>query len=165
MSRRNSLVRAEARVELPANFDVPGLNAFVEMNLLRLAGEIAAEAKATSAFRDRTGNLRKSIKVQRKRIDGEDAVIVRATSPHAHLVEYGTAGPRVSKREGGLLFLDGVYGQGGEGVFAREVGPMPAKPFLRPALLKVMAKYMAGFRAGSGVHAEFAASSGIFEGE
>jgi len=165
MSRRNSLVRAEARVELPDNFDVPGLNAFVEANLMKIAGEIAAVAKATSAFRDRTGNLRKSIKVQKKRIDGEDAVVVRATSPHAHLVEFGTVGPRTSKRKDGKMFLDGVYGQGGEGVFAREVGPMPAKSFLRLAMMQVMAKYMAGFRGGGSAHAEFAASSGIFEGD
>ena len=158
MSRRNSLVRAEARVELPANFDVPGLNAFVEMNLLRLAGEIMMEARASSAFSDETGRLRKSIKVQKVRLDGEDAVTVRATSPHAHLIEFGhnqvTRGKMYSKRG-----KTPVRGPG------EIVGVVPAKPFLRPALLKVMAKYMAGFRAGSGVHAEFAASSGIFEGE
>lgn len=52
--------------------------------------EAKKDAKATTAFKDHTGRLRKSIAVKRDRdkISGKWYLLARA--PHAHLIELGT---------------------------------------------------------------------------
>jgi len=90
----------------------------VSPGLKALAGEVAARAKHSSAFKDKTGYLRKSIKVTKPTAAdiaeaGDPSVlVVRTRAPHAHLVEDGHA----------MVTADG-----------RVVGHVPPHPFLRPA--------------------------------
>lgn len=155
MRRRNSFIRAEVDISLPASIDWREFSAYAEAQLEAIATEVRNEARASSAFADKTGTLRKSIKIKRERgDDGERVLVVAATAPHAHLVEFGTQGPRKSTKQG-RMFLDGVWASDGGLIFAKEVRAMPACPFLRPALAKVMARRMAGFAAGGGAHADF----------
>lgn len=91
-----------------------------------IADEIAKEAKATSAFSDQTGNLRKSIQVRKAQL-GEADLIVGAFAPHAGLIEYGH---------------DIVVGKGGD-----VVGHVPARPFLGPAVETVKRHIPALLRA------------------
>jgi hypothetical protein len=53
-----------------------------------LALETAKLARKSADFRDKTGNLRKSIKMKKSRYQG-GGYIARAGAPHAHLIEYG----------------------------------------------------------------------------
>lgn len=89
----------------------------VQRNVLRTsldrAGrKIADQARQTSEFRDRTGELRKSIKLKRVKptptVVGADVV---AASPHAHLIEKGW----MQRTSGGSRQIE-------------------ARPFLAPAL-------------------------------
>ena len=63
--------------------------------------------KQTSAFADKTGNLRESIRKEKSLFEQGGFVIV-ADAPHAHLVEYGHGGKH----------------------------PAPAHPFVRPVYYK-----------------------------
>ena len=69
-------------------------------------------ASASTAFADKKGTLRKSIKKKKSKFD-KDTHIVGAFAPHAHLVEFGT-NIRVDRR-------------------GKVSGHMPARPFLGPA--------------------------------
>ena len=80
------------------------VSAAIEEACKETAEKIGARAKASSAFVDKTGTLRSSIKVFKSKFEN-GGYIVHASAPHAHLVEYGHAGP----------------------------APAPAHPFLRPA--------------------------------
>lgn len=70
----------------------------VQRNVIKQAMDKAAKkvvdiAKASTAFQDRTGRLRKSIKVKRKKAEstrlGADVVCEPGDAPHAHLIEHG----------------------------------------------------------------------------
>jgi phage gpG-like protein len=69
-------------------------------------------ARAGAAFRNLSGNLRKSIRRKKSKLD-KDTQLVGAFAPHAHLIEFGHD-VKVSK--------DGAV-----------VGHAPARPFLGPA--------------------------------
>ena len=76
----------------------------------RLAEIAYQSAKATSAFVDRTGKLRRSIKKRKSKVD--KGWLVMATAPHSHLIELGHDIVKKGKR----------------------VGIVEARPFLRPAI-------------------------------
>lgn len=152
MARRShgGLIRAEVEVKFPENFDFSLLHGHVETHIDQIANEIANEARASTAFSDFTGRLRKSIKkLKRKDKDGEPITVVAATAPHAHLVEFGTQAPRASTT-GKWMPLRGIPGQGGNPKFAKVVGPMPACPFLRPAMEKVIGRIVSSLTGVSG---------------
>jgi HK97 gp10 family phage protein len=60
-------------------------------------------------------------------------------APHAHLVEYGTAGARFPKKKKHMKFKNAD----GKWVTKAEVRPMPAHPFLRPAMEAKRAEVLA----------------------
>ena len=62
----------------------------LEDGLLEAAKVAAAEAKNTTAFKDKTGALRASIRARRGKRRYKPSALVEATAPHAHLVELGT---------------------------------------------------------------------------
>ena len=66
------------------------LGKFIFENALAIAEQISADAKATTLFKDKTGTLRKKIRVRKSKYDGGGYIVV-ASAPHAHLVEYGHA--------------------------------------------------------------------------
>ena len=99
----------------------PGVAQYVGENLEELAGEIEAEAKATDFPTSKTGALKRSIKSQKSRYEN-GGYIVKATAPHAHLVEYG----HIMVTRGG-----------------RVVGHVPAHPFLHKARNKVLRRAIA----------------------
>jgi HK97 gp10 family phage protein len=80
-----------------------------------------------------TGNLKRAIRtgIFRKQKRGSPAVFMGIDyrrGPHAHLVEYGTK-RRIPRKYSVLKFeIDGQI------IYVRRVGPMPAKPFWRPAV-------------------------------
>jgi HK97 gp10 family phage protein len=80
-------------------------------------GEKLGDAVRDVAPQGPTGNLKKGVKVKQmdKRGDNPKSVIVKSTSPHDHLVEYGTS-ERYQKTTG------------------RYTGVMPRHPFFRPAV-------------------------------
>ena len=92
---------AKAFNELPRELSVE-----VQARSLEAAAKVVQqEAKATTAFQDKSGRLRKSIKVQRriakfKKPDGQvfkvsgGEVVARATDAKSHLIEGGHKGPR-----------------------------------------------------------------------
>ena len=61
-----------------------------------VAMQIKRDAKASTAFKDKTGRLRKSIRVKKSKFkDGGHIVLAGGKGArHAHLVEYGHGGPR-----------------------------------------------------------------------
>ena len=75
--------------------------------------------QARTAFADKSGNLRKSIKGKRSKFD-KDTHIVGAFAPHAHLIEHGHD---VTVDKNGTV-----------------VGHAPARPFLGPAAEAVRAR-------------------------
>lgn len=92
----------------------------IDSNLEDTAGYVFAEAKETLAFTDKTGNLRKSIRLKKSKFE-DGGYIVKATGGggekgyHAHLVEFGH-----------VMFVNG-----------HPTGKrVPPHPFLRPALEK-----------------------------
>ena len=62
----------------------------VDSDLSGIADYVAAEAKTTAQFADKTGNLRKTIEKRKSKFP-EGGYIVVAMAPHAHLVEFGHA--------------------------------------------------------------------------
>lgn len=62
---------------------------FINDNAEAIAKQVAADAKATTAFQDKTGELRRSIRAKKSRFE-DGGWIVQATAPHAHLLEFGT---------------------------------------------------------------------------
>lgn len=142
------MIKASVRIDL-GGLDAGQFAGHVQRNVDALAEMVAAEARATTAFTDRSGKLRRSIKVRRLREGEEPVVIVGAFAPHAHLVEFGTQGPRSNHGKAMPIGADGArYGGKGEvSGWARKVARMPALPFLRPALEKVLARARSGMLA------------------
>jgi len=92
----------------------------VDANLEETADLVYSEAKSSSAFSDKTGNLRKSLKKKKSKFK-DGGYIVFSKAPHAHLVEYGHAVAGTGKR-------------------------VPPHPFLRPALEKGIRMAISLFR-------------------
>lgn len=108
----------------------------VEGNMLRgalRAGAkvIATEAQRTSAFADRTGELRKSIRVSARLRGGKATASIKAGGKkawYAHIVERGAKPHLIKPKQRKSLFLAGVL---------REVVHHPgatARPYMRPAM-------------------------------
>lgn len=57
--------------------------------LIAAAREVVSVARRTTAFRDQTGNLRKSIRAVRGRRQYAPSALVVAGAPHSHLIERG----------------------------------------------------------------------------
>ena len=64
------------------------MRAEIDSDLGGIAAQVFEKAKASTAFRDKTGRLRQSIWIYRSKYkDGGYVVYVKA--PHSHLVEFG----------------------------------------------------------------------------
>jgi len=98
----------------------------VDQNLEAVGQVVEAEAKISAAFQDKTGKLRKSIKLKKSKFE-DGGYIVQARAPHAHLVEYGHV----------LIAWGRVTGK-----------RVPPKPFLRPALEKGIRYAVGKFKGG-----------------
>lgn len=72
-----------------ANDIPPEVEELIRKNAQAIAGMIADEARASTAFSDKTGKLRSGIKPE---LHGK-FWRVYARAPHAHLVEFGHGGP------------------------------------------------------------------------
>ena len=102
---------AEVKVEINAKHFLDQLEDYLDENAKKIATDIRIDAKATADFIDRTGKLRRSIKVKKSKFD-DGGYIVKAGGKgamQAWLIEHG--------RSPG----DGYPGS-------------KAKPFLKPAL-------------------------------
>lgn len=75
---------------IPINAITEEVAAWSDDIVKAVADELLKEARknARSAFQDKSGKLRKSIKKKKSRF-GKDMMIVQASMPHAHLVEHG----------------------------------------------------------------------------
>ena len=102
----------------------------VEPVLLR-AAQMIANAVRGAAPQGPTGNLRRSVvgKLLQRRGQGPASALVAIdyrVAPHARVVEFGT-GPRLVREK--MVMFDrrtGIF-------YGRQVGPVPARPFFRPA--------------------------------
>ena len=103
---------------------------FINDNAEIIAKKIAADARGK--IHSVTGNLKRRVRAKESKFD-DGGWIVQSTAPHSMLVEYGGVNVRrpLSKK---VMKEDGsVKGKTGR-FWGKEVAPMPAKPFLRPAL-------------------------------
>lgn len=75
---------------IPINAITEEVAAWSDDIVKAVADELLKEARknARSAFQDKSGKLRKSIKKKKSKF-GENTMIVQASMPHAHLVEHG----------------------------------------------------------------------------
>lgn len=92
---------------------------------------IQTEAKATAAFADKTGLLRKGLKISTNSKGGVVTASLKATGKHAFLagwVEFGTAAHIIKAKDGGALSFGGGVVQSVEHPGVR------AHAFMRPAL-------------------------------
>lgn len=116
------MIKVGVRVDNIAGFDAQFAEvvAAIETRVKEVAEDIRDNAKATAAFQDKTGNLRRSIRVRKKRNqDGVYQVLASGGNNekgyHAAVVEFGHVmiawGHPTGKR-------------------------VPAKPFMRPAIEK-----------------------------
>ena len=123
-----ALMSAHVRVA-----DLDGLDAqlgeimdAIDQNLEETAQFVEREAQISAAFQDKTGKLRKKIKLKKSKFE-DGGWIVEARAPHAHLVEFGHVkflwGKPTSER-------------------------VPPHPFLRPALEKGIRYAVGKFKAG-----------------
>ena len=106
------MIKATTRIDF-SGFDVAleQVQKIIDNNLEKVASLVETEAKTTSAFRDKTGTLRKRIKIKKSKFE-DGGYIVAATAPHAHLIEYGHV----------MIAWGNVTGK-----------RVPAHPFMRPA--------------------------------
>ena len=123
-----ALMSAHVRVA-----DLDGLDAqlgeimdAIDQNLEETAQLVEREAQISAAFQDKTGKLRKKIKLKKSKFE-DGGWIVEARAPHAHLVEFGHVkflwGKPTSER-------------------------VPPHPFLRPALEKGIRYAVGKFKGG-----------------
>ena len=96
-------------VDIPIEEIRAGVRAEIDSDLGGIASQVFEKAKASTAFRDKTGRLRQSIWIYRSKYkDGGYVVYVKA--PHSHLVEFGHAvvtkdGKVLEHRVPGKFFL------------------------------------------------------------
>jgi len=96
-------------VDIPIEEIRAGVRAEIDSDLGGIAAQVFEKAKASTAFRDKTGRLRQSIWIYRSKYkDGGYVVYVKA--PHSHLVEFGHAvvtkdGKVLEHRVPGKFFL------------------------------------------------------------
>jgi len=78
---------------------------YISDNELEVANQIKDNAKGSNAFKDITGSLRRSIKVEKNKdrsfVSSTEVYDLRVragnrSAPHAHLVEYGHGGPHAA---------------------------------------------------------------------
>lgn len=127
-----------------SNFDVPGLAALSQMmadlpqklakTVVRgglRAGAVVLQQEARSLVPEKTGALRKSIKVSTGIKNGNVYSRVRAgdkTAFYAHMVEFGTGAHKINAKSGGFLSINGRLVRSASHPGAR------SKPFMRPAM-------------------------------
>lgn len=104
----------------------------VEKVLVEGARIIRDEAKRR-APRGPTGNLQRSLKAKKGKRYGKVfatafAAVDYKVAPHANLVEFGGIAPRRPKKK------KAMYDKRTGTFYGREVAPMPARPFFRPAV-------------------------------
>jgi len=86
----------------------------VDQNLEAVAELVYQEAKTTTAFRDKTGNLRRAIRLRKSKYQDRGYIVIATgrnkeeggAGYHAHLVEFGhvmLAWGRVTKKNGGRV--------------------------------------------------------------
>ena len=113
--------------------DIDGLDASlaeimdaIDQNLEATAQFVEQEARVSAAFQDKTGKLRKSIKLKKSKFEDGGWIVV-ARAPHAHLVEFG--------------HVKWLWGR-------PTSGRVPPKPYLRPALEKGIRYAVGKFKGG-----------------
>lgn len=128
------LINVKGLSELQAFLDQ--LPAKMERNVMRSAlragmNVVKDEAKSTSEFADKTGVLRRGLKVSTKAKGGKVTASLKATGKHgflARFIEYGTSAHMISAKDGGALAFAG-------GMYQSVLHPgQKAQPFMRPAL-------------------------------
>lgn len=97
---------------------------FINDNAEIIAKKIATDARGK--IHSETGNLRKGVRAKKSRYE-DGGWIVRSVAPHSMLVEYGGVNIRRPLTKKVMKGKDGTF-------YGKAVAPMPAKPFLRPAL-------------------------------
>ena len=99
----------DVTVDIPIEDIRAGVRAEIDSALGTVAAQVYEKAKATTAFRDKTGKLRRSIWIYRSKYENGGYVIY-VKAPHSHLVEFGHAvvtkdGKVLEHRVPGKFFL------------------------------------------------------------
>ena len=106
------MIKANIRMDL-AGFDesLGEIQKIIDANCSEVADLVTKVAQTTSAFSDKTGTLRGSIRKKKSKFEN-GGYVVESKAPHAHLIEYGHV----------KIAWGHVTG-----------GRVPAHPFMRPA--------------------------------
>lgn len=106
------MIKAGVRFDL-SGFDetVDQILEIIDQNVSEIASLVESSARSTSAFADKTGKLRGSIKKKKSKFEYGGYIVV-ARAPHAHLIEYGHV----------MIAWGRITGK-----------RVPAHPFMRPA--------------------------------
>ena len=99
----------DVTVDIPIEDIRAGVRAEIDSALGTVAAQVYEKAKATTAFRDKTGKLRRSIWIYRSKYEN-GGYVVYVKAPHSHLVEFGHVqvakdGKTVLKQVPGKHFL------------------------------------------------------------
>jgi HK97 gp10 family phage protein len=112
-----------------------GVAADIIANAAKELAPVGDPSRGSNEEGNETGNLRDAIKAWGDKLSsfGHSGIahvgVDYRKAPHAHLVEFGTQGNRVPSKSSVLVFwIDG------EKIVVKSVKPMPAHPFMRPAV-------------------------------
>lgn len=126
------MIKADVTVRDIEGFDeqLSTVTDAINSNLEEVAHFVQKEAKSTAAFKDKSGRLRRSIKLKKSKFEDGGYIIVATgkneeTGVHAHLVEFGHI----------KMLFGKITGE-----------RVPPRPFMRPALEKGIEKAVALFR-------------------
>lgn len=78
----------DVTVDIPIEDIRAGVRAEIDSALGAVAAQVYEKAKASTAFRDKTGKLRRSIWIYRSKYEN-GGYVVYVKAPHSHLVEFG----------------------------------------------------------------------------
>jgi len=83
------MIKANVRIDWSGMDDqLDAVKDAIAQNLDIVADLVQSEAKTSSAFADKTGMLRRTIRKKKSKFE-DGGYIVESRAPHAHLVEYG----------------------------------------------------------------------------
>lgn len=120
------MLKVHMQIEVPEDINLGEFENWVDERCELLAHEVAAYAEHSTAFEDQSGVLRDSIRALKSKFK-DGGWIVMVDVPHAHLVEFG--------------HVKVLWGK-------RTYQMVPPKPFLRPAMDRVIAHAIELFRSG-----------------
>lgn len=125
MARRGSMVKCSVSIDWPKDINLTEINQALDGNLKVLADDVRAKAKASAAFSDKTGELRKTIR------------IIKLPKTETNQGYFVRAGGKKARQAWVIEFGHDLITRSG-----KTIGHVPAHPFLRPAAEAVLNNFI-----------------------